>query len=257
MAHALMPVLRLDFEEGLGGTAHDSSGNGLDATLSLSTPPPVWSDDTFDKTASKSSLQFGLTTSGGYPENQYPQGSYVVTEDLPDGSLSGNFTVSEWIKTADSVYSQMYTVTGETFRLGLDEQLGGVIAFMISDGVNAFEGVCGSGSVNDGRWHQIAGVFDRHTGIFTCYVDGRLSGTRSFTGPATNTGVDMPYVNGAYYAYSSSYHGALPGLVRAGNTCCHVFVGSLDDVRIYNTDLSGVSIRSLYDDTKAAKLAKE
>lgn len=171
----------------------------------------TWSTDTYG-TASARSLSFA-------------SGNYVATAKGL-GIATSNFTIALWIKTA-STNSQMYIVnntgSGDGFRFGLTA---GLVSFLIGNGPNT-EGGCGSKAVNDNKWHHIVGEFDRTSSVFRCYVDGHLSGT---------------IATGSYPTISD-------GVVRIGTTaCCTAFVGLLDDVRVYRSNLSGVSIQNIYNE---------
>jgi len=88
------------------------------------------------------------------------------------------------------------------------------------------ESGCGSTLINDNKWHHIAGVFDRSGLLFSCFVDGKAAGT---------------------VALSSAYPGMNDSAPRIGApVCCVPFVGFLDDVRVYTTNLSGAMIEKEY-----------
>ncbi len=142
--------------------------------------------------------------------------------------LSANsFTISNWVNTTSSV-SQMYTVSnagsGNGYRFGLS---GGYIHFLIGDG--AYTSMpCGGPNVNDGRWHMITGVFNRGTvNSFDCYLDGAKTGS-----------VALPS------NYPAMQVVVKPGIAKP--PCCAPFVGYIDDVRIYNRDLTAAEINTIY-----------
>ena len=194
------------FEGGSGTTVNDSTGNNT-ATMHGS---PTWSTDTYDSNNSNYSMHFT-----GY---DYIQPAHNL------GIANSNFTITEWIKTT-SANGQMYTVANSGgasgYRFGLG---GGKVAFLIGNGSHV-ESTCGTQKVNDGKWHNIAGVFDRTGGTFSCYIDGALAGTVAIQ--------DFPNMSDA-----------VPHIGKG--VCCNAFVGNLDDVHIYSTNLSGLALRSLY-----------
>lgn len=211
-------VLFLKLEEGSGTVARDWSAAGgfNNGTLFGGA---TWSTDTYSSTASKYSVAFDGT------------GGISFTKAL--GLTNSNFTIAHWVKTTAAT-GQMYTVSnagsGNGYRFGLS---GGAIAFLIGNGPFT-ETNCGPAGINDGTWHHIAGVFDRSGGQFICYLDGKQVGTVAI----------------------SSYQGlndGVPGIAKP--PCCQPFVGSLDDVAIYASNLNGVSIRELYESEKPDHLA--
>ncbi len=205
-----------DMEEGSGSTVQNSFGGNAATLVGAAT----WSTDTFNASASHYSLSFT-----GTDYFQPAQGFGLATK---------NFTIAEWIKTT-STNGQMYTVadagSGNGYRFGLGN---GRIAFLIGDTGGFVETTCGTQTVNDGKWHHIAGVFDRSGGFFSCYIDG------------------------AYVAKVaiSSYPNMTDAIAHIGKgVCCTAFVGQLDNVRIYGSNLNGLSVRSLYEQEKEKYLA--
>ncbi len=221
MYHAMgvNSVLLLNFEEGSGTTVNDTSmlGNNNGTTLTSGT---TWSTDTY---------------SSGSKYSLYLDGSSGLSFARSLGIANTNFTMAMWVKTT-STGGQMYVLSndwgGNGYRFGLG---GGSIAFLIGNGpANGWtETQCGPATIADGKWHYIAGVFDRTNSLVTCYLDGNSVATVAIQ-YYPNMG-DVP-----------------PGI----NTyCCTHYVGNLDDVVVYNQNLSGVSIRNLYDKEKTKYLA--
>lgn len=198
------------FEEGAGTTTADQTGNGLSGTV---TSPATFSNDTYDANASKASLNVGNT------------GFIQISGSL--GIANSNFTMTQWIKTTSNL-GAMYTVgnapSGNGYRFGLSS---GRIRFLIGNGAYT-ESNCGTRTANDGSWHMIAGVFDRTSLQFRCYIDGALVGT---------------------VALANSYPNISDTPGRIGRPpCCANVDAKLDDVRIYRVNLSDVAIRDLYED---------
>ena len=207
-----------DFSEGSGSTVHDSSGSGNNAIVHGS---PVWSTDTYNNSSTTYSMSFAA------PDYIQPAQGF--------GLANSSFTISEWIKTTSS-NGQMYTVANthnaSGYRFGLSA---GRIGFLIGNGSTYTESTCGSKTVNDGTWHQIAGVFDRTTGVFSCYIDGSSAGTVAISTPDS----------------SAIWDGAASiGSSESGTGCCSAFVGELDNVRIYSTTMNGVSLQTIYNEEK-------
>jgi hypothetical protein len=99
------------------------------------------------------------------------------------------------------------------------------------------EAVCGSVLVNDGKWHHIAGVFDRSNLKFTCYMDGK------FVADVTINNYTALSINDA-----SPQIGSPP--------CCSDFIGKIDDLYVFSQNLSLVSIKELYEGQKGKYLVR-
>jgi prepilin-type N-terminal cleavage/methylation domain-containing protein len=182
--------------------------------------------DTFNSANSPYSLNF--------------PGTGCVISTNPLGTGNTNFTVTEWIKTT-SANIQMYTISNEAsaaggFRFGLSN---GQLQFLVGNSSSDYtEHPCSTKTVNDGLWHNIAGVFDRSAGTFTCYIDGSQAVGSPVTlnlGTYTNIGNSVAHIGNTY--------------------CCNAFTGYLDNVRFYLTNLSNISIRTIYDSEKAKYFA--
>lgn len=208
-------VGQYDFNEGSGSSANDSSGS---ANTAIFHGNPTWSTDTYNTVASKYSVSFG--------------GSDYLLTTKGFGIANSNFAITEWIKTT-STNGQIYTVanagSSNGYRFGLSN---GQIGFLLGNG-SYTESTCGLKTANDGQWHQIAGVFDRTAGYFYCYIDGMNVGKVAISYDSNmNDGV------------------ATIGGGTAGGACCTAFVGKLDHVRIYASDMNGVSLRAKYEAEK-------
>ncbi|HEY9481220.1 MAG TPA: LamG-like jellyroll fold domain-containing protein [Candidatus Paceibacterota bacterium] len=198
-------------EEGSGASVADISGNRNTGTIVGAS----WDADTY---ASRSS-RYSLTFANGNRVN--------LSKNL--GISNTNFTISMWVKTTSSS-GQMYAIGnaggGDGFRFGLN---GGKIAFLIGNG-SFTETTCGSKTVNDGKWHHIAGAYDRTNLAFNCYIDGAIAGKVTLSSSYPNMNDAVPAI------------GTPP--------CCVSFIGSLDDVRVYTVNLSGAMIEKIFAETR-------
>ena len=87
-------------------------------------------------------------------------------------------------------------------------------------------------TVNDGQWHHIVGTYDAIRGLGRIYVDGKLNNTSGVNMTAL-TGTDQPVNFG--------------GETVAGDVA---FVGSLDDVQIWNYALDGYEVATVFTDIR-------
>ena len=144
-------------------------------------------------------------------------------------SLNGptDFTVMAWVKTSSNssgvVIQQRdyYDYVGE-YQLALNSS--GAVTFFIFNTDYQFI-LSSRQKVNDGQWHQIAGVRSGTTGYL--YIDGLLA--ESGSGPVQN--------------------------LRSGLATCigfdqrdliNYFNGSIDEVAVFKKALSGATIQNLY-----------
>jgi hypothetical protein len=88
--------------------------------------------------------------------------------------------------------------------------------------------VIGKTSLDDGRWHQIAGVYDSQT--LAVYVDGRLEGAETASGLLL---LDSESIT-----------------LGQGNDWVATWRGLMRDVRVYDRALSAEEITRLYEETK-------
>jgi thermitase len=204
------------FNEGTGSVAHDSSGNGYNATLSNTT----WTTGLFS---------YGLSFNGS--------NSQGVTSTIP---FTNAFSVSAWVNPAVTVQSpnaaiaQADSATG--VYLGVDST-GTKYKFIVNNGTGssgscAYSGIvsgCAQGGTVSSGWHLVNGAFDGTTGIL--YVDGVMIASDTFTAPGnTSLALNM----GRSYTSSA------------------VWNGILDDMRLYSRALAAEEVSSLF----AAKSAQ-
>jgi prepilin-type N-terminal cleavage/methylation domain-containing protein len=220
----------LNFEETAGTTAIDSSFNQNNGTLSGGVSYDCV--DTYNLGNSKCSMKFDGSS-----------GQIILSKSL--GISNSNFTIAHWVKTT-STLGQMYTVINASsmdgFRFGLGS---GGINFLIGNdhsNINTYtELPCGpSYIVSDGKWHHIAGVFDRSNSKFICYLDGKYLAS-------------VPFKSTEFYSNMSDVIAYIGFLGNVGSK----FNGKIDDLAIYRQNLSLVSIRELYDSQKGKYLARQ
>jgi thermitase len=198
------------FNEGTGSVAHDSSGNGYNATLSNTT----WTTGLFS---------YGLSFNGS--------NSQGVTSAIP---FTKAFSVSAWVnpavtaQDANAAIAQADSSTG--VYLGVDTT-GAQYKFIVNNGTGssgscAYSGIvsgCAQGGTVSTGWHLVNGTYDGTTGIL--YVDGVMIASDTFTAPGnTSLALNM----------GRSY------------TSGGVWNGILDDMRLYSRALAAEEVASLF-----------
>ena len=196
-----------NFNEDSGATAHDSSGNGYNGTVT------------------------GAPWVTGYVGSalSFNGGSYVVTSTIPQG---GAVSISAWVNPA--MIAQIgYARIAETqynigFYLGTDST-GTHYKFIVNNGAGS-TGSCGTsfgcvqgGTVSSG-WHLITGTYDGTTA--TLYVDNAAVATDTVTAPA---GASYPLYIG-----------------RCFNGGGYGWNGTIDEVRLYKRALSAAEVSTIY-----------
>jgi len=154
---------------------------------------------------------------------------------------TGDWSICAWINTTQS--DDTFTIFanggdesgGIRYTLAVGETGGaGTIVLTTDDDDAKRQAVSSAGAVNDGQWHHAVGL--RAGNTTQVYVDGMPDGTATL--PA---GYDLS---------GTSQHNAYVGAITdhrdaTGNTLDKLFVGTLDDVRIYNYALSPAEIMSV------------
>jgi hypothetical protein len=196
-------------DDGSGQTVADSSGNNLHGTI---VGNPVW-----------------IVTPAVYALQLDGDGDYVDLRNDSNLNITNQITVAAWIKvdTFDCEWQAIITKGDGSWRLqrnGTEDS----IEFACTGAFvpNALVGsLFGTISVNDGRWHHVAGTYD---GSRIClYVDGKLDVSSEATGSIE--------VN--------DYNVLIGANAEKPN---RNFKGSIDDVRIYSYALSAEEVEELY-----------
>lgn len=188
------------FDETMGTTAADSSGNGNDGTLVGDT---AWVAGKFGN-----ALSF--------------DGAGDRVEVARDASLEpSNVTVECWVK-GSTLKSYQYIVakyyTGGHASYGLYTGSSKGLFFYVSDGSYALSNDAGTG-VWDGNWHHIAGTYNGST--LRLYVDGSEVGT------------------GKSVTKTIGYNSTSAGKLYIGSYgAAYYFTGEIDEVRVWDEALT-------------------
>jgi len=189
------------FDEEGGNMAFDSSGNGNHAIIAGS---PLREAGVIGNAV----VFFGID-------------EYAAVPNEADYDISGNITLSAWVKVAEYDTSSMYIISkSESYNIFKDMDSDVVTFFCNGTG----RPVSGSVDIVDGQWHHIAGVYDGVNKYI--YVDGQLDNTRASVGVIITNDND----------------------VRIGSDAVwpdYEFNGVIDDTRIYNKALAAGDIMAL------------
>ena len=204
------------FDDCVGNTVVDSSGNGLNGQLTGNAQ--IINDPERGKV---------LSLDG--------KASYVDCGDDWKFDISGAITVSAWLKINkfDTRWHAIVTKGATSWRLQrfIDSES---IEFGCTGISNQPWGHLGGvANVNDGQWHHIVGVYDSRE--ISLFVDGRLDVSEKATGHIVVNQSPVYIGSNAAYNRASPYGGDWNGL--------------LDDVRIYSYALRADEIEKLYRDT--------
>ena len=209
-----------DFERSDGEVVEDSSGNGLDGTL----VGDARIIDDLDR--------------GGRVLYLDGNGDWVDCGRDPRFDIISEITVVCWVKVRrfDRDWQTIISKGDSTWRLARDRDQDG-LEFACSDvSIPGTEwgNILGKRNANDGRWHQVVGVYD---GLWMyLYVDGVLDISSQASGEiATNTW--------------SVLIGANEEITAQGEPD-RSFNGLIDDLRIYDYALTEGEIKKLYDESE-------
>jgi len=202
------------FDEGIGTTAYDSSGNPNDGTLMGDTS---WTSGKFGD---------ALSFDG--------DGDYVEVSDLLTLEPS-TITVEAWVKNSGTPGKVKYIISKV-----YDDKLGSYSSYAFytggSGGLRFYVGSASTwvgspdagASLWDGNWHHIAGIYDGSN--VRLFVDGSQVGT------GTSATLSIAYdVGNLYIGYYGPY--AYPTY----------FPGLIDEVRIWDVALNEDAIQQSYE----------
>jgi len=197
------------FDEGVGKTAKDMTGNGHDGKF---VGDPKWVQGKFGK-----ALEFdGIS-------------NYVEVPDDPGFAIEANITFSTWfspsvtINPANNNY-RMISKNNDYFLLFNYEKLG-QLGFLVKDpgGTNHVVHSVTS-EWKEGEWYHAAGTFDGKE--LKIYINGELENTLSYNGTVGTSKLALWIGADDFPAY---------------------YAGAIDDFRIYKRDLDNAEIKQAMD----------
>ena len=220
MSFSTMPVIDITdpnligwwkLDAGVGTVAPDWSGHGNHGQI----VEPQWTTPGW---IGESALNFGY-------------GKYVAIRNLVLNDPNGTeVTVSAWIRTNDTAMQTIVSFDrSEYWRLEVgDSQYAGPgkVGWEVSTSTGIVD-LASQKLIDDGQWHHVAGVFDN--GMMTIYIDGAPD--------VSATGGNTFGTGTARYGFIASQSEATVFDGDRSGSPGH-FIGSLDDVRIYDKALA-------------------
>lgn len=199
-----------NFDEGKGNVVYDISGNNNDGIIyGASWTKGVW----------------------GYALSFDGIDDYI---EIPDSSLldlTDSFTIEGWIyprelgkKDHQFILCKHKTFYDDRGTWNLISPPNGNYLSFASSG----QGSIRSRNISDFTWTHFAFVFNDTTDKYTVYINGKLDDTGNISFNIRNTNLDL-YIGGEKY-----------------DKIWHFFNGILDEIRIYNKDLSSEEIWQHY-----------
>jgi hypothetical protein len=210
------------FDEGIGTTALDSSGNGITGTL---VNGPVWSPG-----KSGSALMFNGVT------------NYVDLGNPAALQLTGAMTAAAWVNTRTLARNGRIiakSAGGGLLGWSLNVETYNVFEFSIARDVNTQVWVDGIGGVPLNTWVHVAGVYEPGVAM-RIYINGTLSNSQTVGIPTSQ-----------FNAPVNVQIGSLADGVSGACSNCR-FDGTIDDVRIYNRALTTAEVLQLYSGTASS-----
>jgi hypothetical protein len=107
------------------------------------------------------------------------------------GFGNGAWTVEFWINTTDTDFDPIAAFNPSAPYEGWGIRIqNGLVKFFQSDGASSdgHDTVSGTTGVNDGAWHHVALISTSGSNAVSCYIDGTLAGSHTFTVAISTSG---------------------------------------------------------------------
>jgi hypothetical protein len=195
------------------GNANDASGNGNNGTVNGATL-------TSDRTGQLNAAYLFNSNSISFSNSNFA--AFGIN----------SFTSSIWVKftaLSDAKSFVRYGNCGNSSGWGMRHANGSIGILEYSANVVNLNQVGSQLSYNDGLWHHCVFIRDVGTNQIRLYINGVLIATSSFAGGTTNNILpDQPFFFGTCNGFES-------------------FIGTLDDIGIWNRALTQQEITALYE----------
>ncbi len=150
--------------------------------------------------------------------------SVRVLHDAQFDMSAGDLSLEAWVKTTSTSHGRIIAKGGisGTPLYQIVNHLDGRVGFQIRDNNSNSSTVFSTTTVNDGKWHHVAGVRSGNT--INIYIDGVLSNSLSTTVGNTNNTLDL-YIG------------------QWGNNNLY-FQGDIDEVRVWSVAKNATEVRT-------------
>jgi hypothetical protein len=221
------PIAHWKFDEGGGTTVYDRTGNSRD--LTLTTSPPTAQTYTVTGKFNKALLGNGTTT-------------YASRDDYAFLFNGSGFAVNMWFRSTSSsnpAGNEYILGRGGNTTAGYALYLNstGNLVFGVDDDTTWGPDTSASSPTDlyDGMWHNATAVKKDNTQI-ALYIDGLLVDSKTTIAASGTIGGDNTLVIGA-----------------RGEDYSAKFIGSIDEVSIYNFDVGAGEAKLLLNDAKTSQ----
>ncbi len=239
-----------------GSTAPDVSGSGLQAHYDFDEGAVLAPDVSGNNNNVVYAGNFGSAgpaissdTAAGAGSVSFDGGSYLTASPNLLTTLAGDFSVSVWLKTSQSMgssddmaYWGAAVVSADLFTGGVPDVLpialtAGQVAFNTGDG-STDQTLNSAATVNDGSWHHVVVTRKQSTGEKQIFVDGLLDSSQ--VGPTVSLAGPRLLTIGAKSDASD------PNPSSPDSNGSQGYEGLLDDLQFYAGVLSGNQVNYLY-----------
>jgi len=136
---------------------------------------------------------FSPYRSGGY--SAYFDGDDYIqfAADNDWGFSTSAWTIEFWYNSTDQASHDVISAFGTSSPFpgwGVNVSTSGYVTMFFSDGSgnDGFDTVSGTTAIDDGEWHHVVVTAPASSTTVSCYVDGTLAGSHTFTETASATG---------------------------------------------------------------------
>ena len=199
-------------DETSGTSASDSSGNGMTGTL-------TGAGFTFSANTTTGKIGKALVFAGS---------KYITIPTI--NPYPNGFSFTAWFKTSSTADQEIIANKNNDFwTLRYSGATWGGVNFVVYVNSTYYQAYSANANASaNGNWHFAVGTYDNETA--RCYVDAVEASNSPNTSPSG--------------LITNSSQGAYIGIHSNGSS--NPFVGSLDDIRIYNRVLTPAEILALY-----------
>ena len=162
--------------------------------------------------------------------------SYVIGTYNSSLGITGDLTLSAWFKSSASTNQRIISMdsgssTGRNYIIQLESS--GYVRGIVWSGSTAYQAgtISTTPGLSDGNWHHVALVYKPSTKV-EIFIDGVSKDQNTSGIPSSINSIAQDLVIG-----------------RAAPATGNFFNGSIDEVAIFNTALSGPKIQQIYDAT--------